>query len=349
MNREVQTLIIGAGPSGLAVGAALQARKQDYWIVDRGAGPGGAYRKMHAEIQLVSPPSLSHLKGMNLKTRSSRVSVSEYFHYLENYVQHFEIHAQYLTEVTSVTLDQGRFHTQIRGSEIPIVSRNLVLATGMADFPKRAAELPDPAAGVEIQLALDWRGSEYYRGKKVLVCGSGTSALELAVLSSQVTETLWVTRGPPKTFPLETLGINFHYWIRGLEQLPVSLFKNVCNRKWKEPAIDVGLSQALKDRRLRIRQAPVKWRGKDAFFSEGIGFSTDILIDATGYSFSSEILVFEVARNTSGEILIHGNQSPSHPGLYFVGFPCSHRIDSRFLRGIRRDALDVASLLSKPI
>ena len=62
MTRRV--VIIGAGPAGLAAAVCLQHHGISYAVLERGAGPAEALRKIDPEMEILSPTRLSLLPGM---------------------------------------------------------------------------------------------------------------------------------------------------------------------------------------------------------------------------------------------------------------------------------------------
>src|SRR5256885_7151538 len=57
-------VVIGAGPAGLAVAAALRDDGVDTVVFERGGAPLAALRTIDPEIQLLTPTRLSRLPGM---------------------------------------------------------------------------------------------------------------------------------------------------------------------------------------------------------------------------------------------------------------------------------------------
>jgi putative flavoprotein involved in K+ transport len=324
--------VIGAGPAGLAAAAALLRAGVSCEVLDRSPGPGGTYRRMHAGLRLLSPAGYNGLPGLETGwVPDEHVTAGRYREYLERYARELALPIRHGTEVVAVEIAEGRFVARTRdGKEFE--GGSLVLATGMGDFPRPL----DRSFDAPVQQALDWKGPEAYRGKTVLVVGSGTTAFELAAELSGVATVHLLTRDRPlRTFPETLAGINIHHLLALLERLPVSWFAAACEGRWKEPAVDAGVPRRIREGRIRWHRSP----------PAGIRF--DAVISCAGYRFDTSILPAPVARTASGLVRTRANESVSHPGLFVIGHPCSGGADSKFLRGMRRDALRIAHRLQR--
>ncbi|MEQ1876429.1 MAG: NAD(P)/FAD-dependent oxidoreductase [Bdellovibrionia bacterium] len=342
---ETTALIIGAGPAGLATAAALQKAGISSITLEKDTGAGGAYAKLHPELKLVSPRRYLNLPHLNLKAKNEIVAVGEFRSYLDEYSRSVAADRRYCKEVIAVSSsDQGV--TVKCSDESEYAAKVLVVCTGMMSFPR---PFPLNAGGTRVEQAWQWRGAEAYRGKKILVVGGGTSASEIATLAALVTEVWLSVRSPLKTVPLTPLGINIHYGFEWIERLPKSLFPKVCSGDFKEPALDFGLRKAIAEERVRVKEGALELKNGVAVFADGSEVEPDIIISCLGYEFRTQYLPADIARNKKGWLLTHQNRSTSHRRIFAVGHPCSGAIDSKFIRGIARDAARVASQIGREV
>ena len=63
-DEHVETLIIGGGQAGLAVGYHLKSKKRDFVILDANERVGDSWRKRWPSLRLYSPASFDGLPGM---------------------------------------------------------------------------------------------------------------------------------------------------------------------------------------------------------------------------------------------------------------------------------------------
>ena len=73
-DEHVETLIIGGGQAGLAVGYHLKSRKRDFLILDANERVGDSWRMRWPSLRLYSPASFDGLPGMAFPAPRSLVS-----------------------------------------------------------------------------------------------------------------------------------------------------------------------------------------------------------------------------------------------------------------------------------
>ena len=89
--QHVETLIVGAGQAGLAVGYHLQHRRRQFLIVDADERIGDSWRKRWPTLRLYSPARVDGLPGMPFPARPhSFPTASEMAEYLEAVTRHWE-------------------------------------------------------------------------------------------------------------------------------------------------------------------------------------------------------------------------------------------------------------------
>ncbi len=347
---KVNVLIIGAGPGGLAAAAALQKLSMSYFICEKEKFIGGTYAKTHPSLSLVSPEKLSALpfEPIIRKKSSHPLSFGEYHQYLKSYANKHEIQVELSDKVVSVQSEESVFVTQLESGKI-IKSKFVILATGLSSFPKSLLFNFNNNSDVIFETAVKWKGTEYYHGKTVLVLGSGTSATEIASHLASTSKVLLVTKSNFKTTSFSILGIDTHYFLRPFELLPRVFLKSFCNPKTKDPIIDFGIRNLIRSGRIQHFTDFHTIRNGCAEFLNGKKIKIDILINCTGYQFDTQIVSQQVIRNLDGTIATQNNKSLSHPRFFTIGYPCANKVDSKFLRGISRDAILIAKQIKKII
>ncbi|MEO7096267.1 MAG: NAD(P)-binding domain-containing protein [Polyangiales bacterium] len=329
--------IVGAGPAGLAVAAALAARRVSYVLIDSAGEPGGAYRMVHDDMTLVSPTEMSGLPGLSFETRGRYPTGHEVRAYLVRYAAHHRL-----------VIDRAEVGNITRGLEIttdrgPISARAVVVASGMWRFP----ELPDipglPAATIH---------SSQYRGptaERTLIIGGGASAVEIAEEIARTGAAVTMsTRRPIRCAPAHVLGLDLHHLISPLERvLPTWLAPRHCAGTVTLPPTDHGFGRLRAAKLIELRPPVVRFDDGTAHFADGSTGIAERVIAATGFTFRTPFLPGDVARATGGHLRARRGRSVSWPNLHVVGHPCSVDLASQFLRGIARDAHLVAEDLAR--
>jgi hypothetical protein len=82
-------------------------------------------------------------------------------------------------------------------------------------------------------------------------------------------------------------------------------------------------------------------------FEDGHVAPIDRVIHATGFRFATPFLPPEVRRARAGHVEARHGESVSWPGLFVVGTPCAAHVNSEFLRGIAKDAPQVAERIKE--
>jgi putative flavoprotein involved in K+ transport len=98
-----QTIIVGAGPAGLAVAALLGRRGLPYILLDRGSAVGASWRSRYDSLRLHTARWLSALPHASIPRRYGPwVRRDDLVAYLEDYAQRFEIQPELGLEVTRI-------------------------------------------------------------------------------------------------------------------------------------------------------------------------------------------------------------------------------------------------------
>ncbi len=192
-------VVIGAGPSGLAVARELRHRHRiSALVVDKAAAPAVSWRNRYDNFRLNTNGFLSHLPGQRIPLTAGRWPTKEdMVRYFDRYVRQQDIALQLGCEVKRIDRAAGGWLVDTSSGEIRTGA--VVLATGKYRTP---AVPPWPGlnqyAG-ELVHSADFRNAWPFRGRDVLVVGAGNSAADIAVqLSDNGARKVWLAvRTPP--------------------------------------------------------------------------------------------------------------------------------------------------------
>jgi len=192
-------VVIGAGPSGLAIARELRHRHRiSALVVDKGAAPAVSWRNRYDNFRLNTNGFLSHLPGQRIPLTAGRWPTKEdMVRYFDRYVRQQDIALQLGCEVKRIDRAAGGWLVDTSSGEIRTGA--VVLATGKYRTP---AVPPWPGlnqyAG-ELVHSGDFRNAWPFRGRDVLVVGAGNSAADIAVqLSDNGARKVWLAvRTPP--------------------------------------------------------------------------------------------------------------------------------------------------------
>ncbi|MBB1632474.1 MULTISPECIES: NAD(P)/FAD-dependent oxidoreductase [Cupriavidus] len=185
-NHDPDVLIIGAGHTGMAVGARLERMGQSYLIVDRASRLGDSWRNRYESLALHTVGAVNQLPYIRSPDIfPDYVPKDQWADWLDAYGRMMRLNLWLKTEVVKGAFDEnkGEWSIELRTADNAsrtIRPKHVVLATGGIGLNPK----PFSAPGIE-----DFKGtmihSKYYKsgaefeGKRVLVVGSGTSAFDM--------------------------------------------------------------------------------------------------------------------------------------------------------------------------
>jgi cation diffusion facilitator CzcD-associated flavoprotein CzcO len=185
-DRDPAVLVVGGGQAGLSIAARLAQLGVDTLIVDREARIGDNWRKRYHALVLHNQVHVNHLPYMpfppNWPTYIPKDKLAAWF---EAYVESMELNYWTATEFESGSYDEKaqRWSLVLRradGTKREMHPRHVVMATGASGIPS----LPDIPSlrdfGGRILHSSEYDDGEMWRGKNVLVIGSGNSGHDIA-------------------------------------------------------------------------------------------------------------------------------------------------------------------------
>jgi len=348
-----ETVILGAGPAGLAAAYCLARRGRPYLLLEQGAQEGAALRRLDPEMALVSPAPLSRLPEMeSLEGEAPYIAIGRYLELLERYCRQHGLAVTYGARVERVERQGDGFAVVYRdeaGASRSVAARFVVNATGVISTPVLPAGF-DPAA-----TTIPWCHSREIRrealaaSRRLLIVGGGISADEVAVTWLQVRrpgERAWLSlRSPLWTAPRYLLGIDVHYWIWLIEQAPIVPW--VWRKFQTNPILGATLPGAIcRGDMLRVPQVAA-YHGDRVELAGGEEIAPDRIVFATGFSYSTPHLGSLFRWPDGGRPRVRRCESLDAPGLFLLGIHFGRTFASPYLRGIARDAEYVARRIAR--
>src|SRR5919198_3203354 len=111
--QHIQTIVIGGGQAGLAVGYHLRRQGLPFLIVDAHERIGDAWRKRWDSLRLFSPARYNHLDGMPFPAPGfSFITKDEMADYLEAYAARFDLPVKTGVRVQRLSRPGERFRIE---------------------------------------------------------------------------------------------------------------------------------------------------------------------------------------------------------------------------------------------
>jgi len=171
-NTDLDVLIVGAGPAGIAAGLGAIQHKLRYRIVEQEDSLGGTvYHYPRNKIIMTAPVELP-IVG---KVRMSEISKEALLEFWNGIVGKTGLKISFKERMESIQPNGKGFQIKTSGGEYS--ARAVLLAIGRRGTPRKL-EVPGEELPKVVYRLID---AEQYRGQKVLVVGGGDSALEAAL------------------------------------------------------------------------------------------------------------------------------------------------------------------------
>lgn len=348
--QEVENLIVGAGPAGLAVAGRMRRAGLDFTLVEQTDKIGYAWHNHYDRLHLHTVKQYSHLPYLKFPDHYPLyVPKQQVAEYLENYAAHFNIQPVFNCEVIAIKKAVAdRWRVETLGGTSYLATR-VIIGTGM----NRLTNVPtftgqDNFAG-EIIHSRQYKNVTPYRDKKVLVIGMGNTGAELALdLSEAAAATYLSVRSPVSIVPRDRNGQPIQVISKKLAKLPFNLGEwigNIIRRRHygdlsayglqqltappaqilrttgQSPVIDIGTIAAIKAGKIKVFGDIDHFHRTGVAFKDGQQINCDHVILATGYRSKVESFL-ERAEETLDD---YGLPRPAigknyHQNIFFNGF-----------------------------
>src|SRR5579862_412014 len=343
----VDVCVIGGGISGIAAAKALREENVSPHVFEKGSQPGGLWRYRNDN-------GLSGIyDALRLNTSKTLTAFSEFpmpaeypdypdhrqfVRYLDAVIERFGLLSsfRFRTEVRRVASVGGRWQVDLTDGTSSRYDAVLV-ASGHHWKPLRPT-FPGRFSG-QILHSHDYRTSEGFEGKRVLVVGIGNSGVDIACdLSKVAAATILSTRRGAHLLPKHLLGRPIDLWGAGLvSYLPsrvqgwaIGALARVARGSLSSyglpepahridqahPTLSSELLGLLKQGRIRVRPDVQGLEDGLVSFKDGSKEAIDVIVTATGYDVSHPFLE---GAGAEPDRLYRQVVSVDRPGLYFIG------------------------------
>ena len=352
----MDTAVIGAGPGGLAAAAMLKKEGVPVVVLERDA-IGASWRRHYDRLHLHTVRWLSHLPGLRFSRQHGRwVHRDGVVRYLEAYARHHELDVRTGVDVRKLDHEKsgtGTFLSRwiIHTTDGPIHARAVVVATGYNRIPF----IPDwPGKETfegELIHGQAYRNGEPYRGRDVLVVGSGNPGAEIAadLVEHGAGRVRMAVRTPPNIVLRETNGVPSQVTGLMMRHLPPRIgdplaaltrklvigdlseyglpdpprgLLTAFHRDDVVPIIDVGTIDYVKQGQIEVVAGVVEFDGREVVLMDGSRIQPDAVVSCAGYKRGLEPLVGHLGLiREKGRPVVHGPEmSEDAPDLHFIGF-----------------------------
>lgn len=368
--RDVDAVIIGAGPAGLATARELGERGVAHRILERGSSTAHVWQNLYDSLRLHTGKHLSSLPGLKFPEGTALFpSRTDFVRYLEQYSETFGIRVETGVDVLCARPLRDPPGWALDTTSGLIETNAVIVATGIVSNPW-IPELPgrDRFEG-EVIHSVEYRRPDAYHGRRILVVGCGNSGGEIASeLAGSGAEVTISVRSGANVVPLTILGIPIQYVSVMIRRLPrpaqeaiVRLVGRLTELRRGPPVlpkpahspldaiplIGFHLVDAIREGRIRVRPGIRSFTSNGVLFEDGEEQPFDAVILATG--FRAALQPFgDLLRTDDKGFAIRSDRvtSADQRRLWFVGHNYSA---SGGIQNIRIDAGLVADRVAQTI
>ncbi|KAF8392091.1 hypothetical protein HHK36_022433 [Tetracentron sinense] len=315
-------VIVGAGPSGLAVGACLKEQGVPFVVLERADCIASLWKKRtYDRLKLHLPKQFCQLPNLPFPEDFPEYPTKKQFiDYLESYEKHFEINPRFNECVKTAIFDETSGLWRIKTvsssgtscAEVEYICQWLVVATG-----ENAESVVPEIEGLsefdgDVMHVCDYKSGEDYRGKRVLVVGCGNSGMEVSLdLCNHNALPSMVVRSTVHVLPREILQKStFELAVLMMKWLPLWMVDKLMlvmarlvlgnienyglkrplmgplqlkNSEGKTPVLDIGALQKIKSGEIKVVPGIKRFSRGSVELVNGENLEIDSVILATGY------------------------------------------------------------------
>lgn len=368
---EVDTLVIGAGPAGLATAACLAQQGERALVIDQAREVASSWRHHYERLHLHTVKTHSALPGLPFPDSAPRyVPRQGVVDYLTRYADRHGIEPELGETVVGIEpAAPGMGWVTRTASGRLIAARQVVVATGANRRPRVPALPGQDGFGGRVLHSREYRNAKPFANQRVLVVGMGNTGAEIALdlvehgvraalsvrspvnivyrdvlgrptqLSSIMLSRLPPALGDAAATLLRNLSVG-DLGRYGLHTAPMSPLRQLRD-DGKTPVIDVGTVARIKKGDIQVYPGIQTLLHGGVRFTDGAEHPFDAVLLATGFEaalnelFPATPLALD-ARGMPTEVVGQGHLA----GVYFVGFDV--RQPGGLLRAIAAQAQLVA-------
>jgi len=348
MKFERDVIVVGAGAAGVAVARMLETCGLSVRVLDRADRAGASWWARYDGLRLNTVRWLSDLPFERMPAQYGRwPGRQDWAAYIERYAASitdtvFGVTVQRLQKVPS----GWQVHTDVG----TMSARFVVVATGHDRVPQIPQWPGRQSYSGTLVHSSQFRRAQEFRGRRVLVVGTGNSGVEIATLLAREpsTHVSISIRSTPLLLKREICGIPITALAeigRFLPDIVLDFVGRTAHRRmWRDlapyglgnpakrlsamrhtyysPPLDSGFAAAVRSGAIRLRPAVSSFDAHKVVFDRGSSDTFDVVIAATGFRPGLEDLVGHLAvLDDDGEPAVNaGAQHPNAPGVFFAGF-----------------------------
>ncbi|MEU2612198.1 NAD(P)/FAD-dependent oxidoreductase [Micromonospora sp. NPDC007271] len=342
---ELDTVIVGGGQAGLALGHHLRRAGVPFAILDGHARVGDAWRQRWDSLTLFTARRFSALPGLPFAgDPGGHPGKDEVADYLATYAARFDLPVRLGCRVTSVRPGTAGGFT-VDTSTGALHAQRVVVAAGAFHTPRVPKVAGRLAPGVTQLHSSAYRNPEQLAGRVVAVVGGGNTGVQIAAeLADHGRRVVLAAPTIGPVLPQRWLGRDIFWWFSRLGTMGLSADSRLGGRiAAQNPIIGTDVAGLLRrvDRVGRVVNAD----GDSLLLADRRRRRVEAVVWATGFRPHYPWLEVPVLDPSGAPVQRAG--VTDWPGLYFLGLPWQRTRGSALLGWVGRDAEMLAARLAE--
>jgi putative flavoprotein involved in K+ transport len=340
MAAEFETIIVGAGQTGLSLGRYLKDKNRSFAIFEKSDHIGSAWKSRYDSLVLDSFAKYGSLEDFPFPGDPlRRPERDEVVTYLENFAKHFSISPQFSTEVTRIEKEGEGFIVSTNKGDYR--SRFVVLATGAFEKPHIPERAKNISRGILEMHSSEYRNPESLGNGDTLVVGGGNSGAEIVEeILATGRKVFFSTSRKFKSIKSSRLSQWLAYEL-GLAHVPKrSVLGKIVIWYTEGKAVGVDTKSLLKNPGLTLVGRFIDAAGDKIICEKKNLENIKNVVWATGYQ--SDFSIFAIPGFDPGG---ERRGVTNIPGLFILNLRWQYSKSSSHLAGVSRDAKYIANYI----
>lgn len=352
-SQRFDTVVVGGGQAGLALGYYLAKQGRSFVILDAHHRVGDSWRRRWDSLLLFTPARFNGLPGMRFPASGGKfITKDEMADFLESYAAHFDLPVRLNTRVTRMSRSGDGF--KIETGDETIDADHVVVAMANSQEPWVPPFADELRPDILQMHSKDYKNPDQLREGSVLVVGAGNSGADIAIELVQDRPT-WMAGKESGHIPFR---IERFLARNGLVRMVrfvghrVLSVRTPIGRKLRPKLLTMAAPLVrVKPKDLvaaGVKRVPKVVGARDGLpsLSDGSVLEVDNVVWCTGFrpGFSWIDLPILGPRqepaHTKGVV-------PEVPGLYFLGLHFLYSMTSETVTGMPRDARRIAKHIAR--
>ena len=346
---RLETIVIGGGQAGLAVGHYLAAHNVDFVILDAERRTGDVWRRRWDSLRLFTPAAFSGLPGMVFPAPPSHLpDKDEVADYLERYAERFDLPVRHGTRVESLGWDGARYVA--RAGDTRFEADNVVVATGPFQRPALPAHASRLAPTIHQLHSSQYRSPFDLPDGPALVVGAGNSGAQIALELARFRQ-VWLAGRDTGHLPRRLIGRDLFDWLWPVmthATLETRLGRRLYARARAGGDALIGIPERVIAASGVTRVGRVTGERDGLPVCDGAVVNPRVIVWCTGFTPNYGWIDLPIL-DSEGQPRHRRGVATDMPGLYFVGLRFQHRLTSSLLGGVGADAEFVAEQVMRRV